>query len=230
MEFTEKDLYQPTAVVCIDMWSTFNQSYNIKRFLNQKQHKMIVIANYSNPDERQYHSNIWYKKRHKIFKNNVHWLYMHTASIQHDRTRGNDRKTKEDLLTYYDKNQFLIGLYYTWEFLYILENYGQEIKNICFIGGNWEQCMIDRPLGWYKIGLHIPKTNYNIIAFAPLINKSFNVTIEQTPNWNRVNKDYFYYNNPNLTYADIEETIKEEKFGSYKSYSQNFVWEAPLLK
>lgn len=228
MEFNYNDLSKPTAVICVDIWDTFNKNYSLTRFLRNINHKIIICASYSNPVERYLGNTIWYRNRYKKFKNDVTWFSMHAASIESDTRRKYNRKTREDLLTYYNINQHLIGLYWTWELLYILDNYEEQINNICFIGGNWDECLIDRPLGWYKVGQCLPRLSYNIITFTPLLTKGFNTEINQivsqTPNWCQITEEYFYYNNPNINHTSYLEIQKMEQREPYQTYSQNFDW------
>lgn len=228
MDFSEDDLNQPTAVVCIDIWKSFNTQGSIVDFLNKPQNKLIVLGSYSNVRERLFKKSHWYEKRNKIFYQIPFWYLMNENTITSELRRDNDRETRPELFSYNHQDKLCIGAYYSWELKYLLEKQATDIKNICFIGGNWNQCMIDRPLGWYKTSLNLSLNDYNIITFAPLVNSGFTMfaqdTIQLTKNWKKVNEEYYYFQNPNhisKSYVDVRE---EEFYGNYLNYSKDFDW------
>lgn len=160
-------------------------SDNIVKFLNSGQVSTAILASY-NCNMAEYNAdNIWYNNEKTMFDHvrltedyirnsyvpvnpqNPYPMYSMSYSMS----------TNPKFLNYYNADLFQIAMRADWQLVqYLSEN--PQIKNLFVVGGQWDICVRNRPLGYLNLFKLFSSQQINILTYNGCVS-----TRKITPGW-----------------------------------------------
>ena len=174
-----------SLAILIDQWAMPGHppliSDNIVKFLNSGQVSTAILASY-NCNMAEYNAdNIWYNNEKTMFDHvRLTEDYIRNSYVPVNPQNPYPRysmSTNPKFLNYYNADLFQIAMRADWQLVqYLSEN--PQIKNLFVVGGDWDICVRNRPLGYLNLFKLFSSQQINILTYNGCVG-----TRKITPDW-----------------------------------------------
>ena len=203
-----------SLVIIIDQWAIPGHppliSDNIVKFLDSGQVSTAILASY-NCNMAEYNANnVWYNNEKTMFdharltEEYIKNSYVPANYIKNLYVPANPQtnpsylmSTNLKFLNYHNADLFQIAMRADWQLVqYLLEN--PQIKNLFVVGGKWDMCVRDRPLGYLNLFKLFFSQQINILTYngcvgTKKITFGWPVELDKEIDWVQISDNVYQY-------------------------------------